>query len=46
MPIKYNGKTFYKTKREVEKVRRKGDRVYYVKGIGYYIVRPQSRSWF
>ena len=40
------GKTFYTTKNEVEKVKRKGDRVYYVAGVGYYIVRPKKSGWF
>lgn len=37
------GKTFYTTKKEVEEARRKGDRIYYVAGVGYYIVRD---GWF
>ena len=44
--ISHRGKIYYTTKIEVEKARRKGDRVYYAKGIGYYIVRPQKRGWF
>jgi len=40
------GKTFYTTKREAESARRKGDRIYFVAGVGYYIVRPKKRGWF
>jgi len=44
--ISYRGKTYYTTEKEVERVKKKEDRVYYVKGLGYYIVRPNIRSWF
>ena len=40
------GRTYYTTQKEVEEVRRKGDRVYYAKGLGYYIVRPKINRGF
>jgi len=42
----FRGKTYYTTKKEVEVAKRKGDRVYYAKGLGYYIVRPQKRGFW
>ena len=32
-------------KKEIEDIRKKGDRVYFAKGLGWYIVRPNKRSW-
>ena len=36
--------TYYRTRREAEAVRRKGDRIYYEPGMGYYIRRPKKRD--
>lgn len=33
------GKVFYTTRAEAVEASRKGDRIYYVAGVGYYIVR-------
>jgi hypothetical protein len=38
------GRTYYTRKDEAEAVRRKGDRIYYQAGLGYYIVRPRRRD--
>ncbi|MCK4491576.1 MAG: hypothetical protein KAU03_03065 [Candidatus Altiarchaeales archaeon] len=39
-------KRYYKTKKEAEAIRRKGERVYKREGKGYYIVRPKRRKSF
>ena len=44
--ISNRGMIYYRTKEAVEKVKRKNDRVYYVAGLGYYIVRPPKRGWW
>lgn len=33
---------YYKTRREAEDNRNKGERIYYLPGHGYYIVRPKN----
>ena len=38
------GKTYYPNRRSAERMRRKGDRVYYVANLGYYLVRPIKRN--
>lgn len=38
----YKGKRYYHSKEDVEKVRKKNDRVYYVSDLGYYILRPKD----
>jgi len=40
------GKVFYTTRAEAERVRRKGDRIYHVAGVGYYIVRPKKGGFW
>ncbi len=42
----YKGRRYYTTRREAEQRRRKGERIYFARGLGYYIVRPQSNSWW
>ena len=37
-------RNFYKTRAEAEKNRRRGERIYYKKGKGYYRRRPQPRE--
>lgn len=37
---------YYKTRSDAEDKRRKGDRIYYEPGKGYYIVRPKKREWW
>jgi hypothetical protein len=38
------GRTYYTRKDEAEAVRRKGDRIYYEPGAGYYIVRVRLQG--
>ena len=38
------GRTYYTRRDEAEATRRKGDRIYYEPGAGYYIVRPHKRK--
>ena len=38
------GRTYYTQRVEAEDVRRKGDRIYFLPGLGYYIVRPHKKS--
>jgi len=40
------GKVYYTTKEEVESMKKKGDRIYYVGDLGYYIVRPKKRGFW
>lgn len=44
----FKGRTIYQTRLGAERMRIKGDRIYYVANVGYYLVRPRSRSfwWF
>ena len=42
----YAGRRYYTTRREAEAKRRKGERIYYAEGLGYYIVRPKQRKWW
>lgn len=35
---------YYRTRKEAEAKRRKGERIYYTPGKGFYIVRPKKRS--
>ena len=37
---------YYRTLAEAEQHRRKGERIYYKPGYGYYIVRPKKRRKF
>jgi hypothetical protein len=47
MPIHRNGRTYYRTYAEALHARRRGDRIYYDAEVrAYYIVRPQSGSWW
>ena len=47
MTIKYyRGKKYYSSKAAAERNRRKGDRIYFAPGLGYYIVRPQKRGFW
>lgn len=46
MEKKIGGITYYSTKKEAEKRRRKGERIYFAPGLGYYIVRPKKRSFW
>ncbi len=38
------GRTYYTRRTEAEAVRRKGDRIYYEPGMGYYIRRPRRKD--
>lgn len=38
----FKGVTYYKTRKEPEEKRRPGDRIYYTKGFGYYIVKAKG----
>ncbi len=40
----FRGKTFYTTKEEINKFKRKGDRIYYVAHKGYYLIKPKKRK--
>ena len=42
----WEGKTYYTTKKEAEKHRRKGDRIYFAPTLGYYIIRPQKLGFW
>ncbi len=42
----YNMTRYYRTRGEAEGNRRKGERIYYEPGCGYYIVRPKKRQWW
>jgi len=47
MSFSRSNRTYYKTRREVESVRREGDVVYYSeKYQAYYITRPFQRNRF
>lgn len=37
---------YYRTRREAETNRRRGERIYYRAGKGYYIRRPQQKKSF
>jgi len=37
---------YYDTRSDAESKRRKGERIYYKAGEGYYIVRPKKRDWW
>ena len=40
------GRWWYTTKKEAQDIRRKGERVYYDKGMkAYYIIRPKKSIW-
>ena len=39
-------RNFYKTWEDAEARRRKGQRIYYKPGYGYYIVTPKKRAWW
>ena len=39
-----HGRTYYTRRTEVEAIRRKGDKVYYEPGLGYYIRRPRRKD--
>ena len=39
-----SGRTYYTRRDEAESTRRKGDRIYYEPGAGYYIRRPQRKD--
>jgi len=44
--MKDKGVVYYKTREEAEKMRIKGDRIYYVREKGYYIVRRKRRGFW
>ncbi len=39
-----SGRTYYTRRDEAEATRRKGDRIYYEPGAGYYIRRPRRKD--
>lgn len=40
------GTTYYKIRKDAEAKRKSGDRVWYIKGLGYYIVKPKKGGFF
>lgn len=44
---RYNMTRYYRTRAEAEANRtRRGERIYYEPGYGYYIIRPKKREWW
>jgi hypothetical protein len=39
-------KRYYETRKEVEAARRRGERVYYKPGKGYYLIKLRDRKSF
>lgn len=44
--LTHRGKIYYTTREEAEATRRKGDRLYYAKNKGYYLVRTNNRGFW
>ena len=46
-PIRFMTRRYYQTWSSADSKRRKGDRIYYKAGKGYYIIRPKKpQQWW